>query len=180
MTFDFRVFQIVVDIFFGASLYYLIPSIGSKGVGFDEDRIKKLAGSLKEQVKAANSAIDRVSTETERSANASKEALKELDAKGIEIHAYLEKIDALLKGIDETLSASSDLKPKTRVAPKPKPQKTTKPKKQGPEPEIRPEIKYEEASKLVDEGYEIEDIVKRVGLPKGEVELILGLKRSEK
>lgn len=143
----FTVSQIAVDVFLVAGIFYVILFIGRKGNSVDEDRVKALISALNGQVKAAGSAIEKISSETERCVGSSEEAIKNLDAKRSELQLYLERIDNLLKAMDESMPSEG----------------------------LHSPDRYKEASKLAEAGYGLDEIVKRVGLPKGEVQLILGL-----
>lgn len=144
--------QIIVDVFLFVCIFYLIFSISKKNRVSEEERIKALFNTLDKRINAANTALDKISGESERGFNTSKELLRMLEGKRVELQGYLERIDNVLKALDEAL-----------------PPKGT---------ETAHFDRYKEASKLAEQGHGIEEIVKRVGLPKGEVQLIVGLKKQ--
>lgn len=123
----------------------------SKGPSEDKKRLN-LLNTLNKQTRAANSAIEKLSAETENGIKCSEELAKGLNARKIELEGYLERIDGLLKTLEETV----------------------------PDAEVIPgeSDKYREASRLAGEGHSLDEIVERVGLPKGEVQLIVGLKKQ--
>lgn len=124
----------------------------SKGPSEDKKRLN-LLNTLNKQTRAANSAIEKLSAETEKGTKCSEDMAKGLDARKAELEGYLERIDGLLKMLDEAV----------------------------PDAEVVPgeSDKYREASRLAEEGHSIDEIVERVGLPKGEVQLIVGLKKKD-
>lgn len=113
----------------------------------EEEKIKKIFHALDERIKAAEA----VSAKTDDRIAVLKGLMEGIEAKKIEVQAYLERINTVLKAIDEAL-----------------PPKGT---------ETAHFDRYKEASKLAEQGCGIDEIVKRVGLPKGEVQLIVGLKK---
>ena len=145
--------QIVVDVFLLLCIVYLVLSISKKNRVSEEERIKALFNTFDKRINAANTALDKISAEGERGFNTSKDLLKMLEGKRVELQGYLERIDNVLKALDEAL-----------------PPKGT---------ETAHFDRYKEASKLADQGHGIEEIVRRVGLPKGEVQLIVGLKKQD-
>lgn len=145
--------QIVVDVFVLFCIFYLIFSISKKNRVSEEGRIKALFNTFDKRINAANTALDKISLESERGFNTSKELLRMLEGKRVELQGYLERIDNVLKALDEAL-----------------PPKGT---------ETAHFDRYKEASRLAEHGHGIEEIVKRVGLPKGEVQLIVGLKKKD-
>lgn len=145
--------QIAVDVFLLFCIFYLIFSISKKNRVSEEGRVKALFNTLDKRINAANTALDKISVEGERGFNTSKDLLRMLEGKRVELQGYLERIDNVLKALDEAL-----------------PPKGT---------ETAHFDRYKEASKLAEQGHGIEEIVKRVGLPKGEVQLIVGLKKTE-
>lgn len=147
--------QVVVDLFLVASLIYLILSTARKGRLEEEDRIKGLLNLLDRRIDDANTAATRLSSDTESGIDSLKELTKGIETKKIELQHYLERIDGVLKAVDEVVPN----KPETRNP--------------------KPETLYQEASKLAEQGYGIDEIVKRLGLPKGEVQLIMGLKHHQ-
>ncbi len=148
--------QVAVDLFLVASLIYIILSMGRKGRLEEEERIKGLLNLLDRRIDDANIAATRLSSDTESGINSLKELTKGIEAKKLELQHYLERIDSVLKAIDEVALSE----PETR---------NTQP----------PEALYKEASKLAEQGCSTDEIVKRLGLPKGEVQLIMGLKHHQ-
>lgn len=144
--------QIVVDVFLLLCIVYLVLSISKKNRVSEEGRIKALFNTLDKRINAANTALDKISLESERGFNTSKDLMRMLEGKRVELQGYLERIDNVLKALDEAL-----------------PPKGT---------ETAHFDRYKEASKLAEQGHSIDEIVKRVGLPKGEVQLIVGLKKK--
>lgn len=126
---------------------------GHKSKGPSEDKKRwTLLNTLNKQTRAANSAIEKLSAEKEKGIKCSEELAKGLDSRKAELEGYLERIDSLLKTLEETV----------------------------PDAEVIPDEsdKYREASRLAEEGHSLDEIVERVGLPKGEVQLIVGLKKQ--
>lgn len=134
----------------------------SKGPSEDKKRLN-LLNTLNKQTRAANSAIEKLSAETEKGTKCSEDMAKGLDARKAELEGYLERIDAVLKTMDEALPDTPPCIP---------------PLAKGGEGGAEPETFYREASRLAEEGHSIDEIVERVGLPKGEVQLIVGLKKQ--
>lgn len=145
--------QIVVDVFLLLCIFYLILYISKKNRVSEEERIKALFKTLDKRINAANTVLDKISAESDRGFNTSKDLMKMLEGKRVELQGYLERIDNVLKALDEAL-----------------PPKGT---------ETAHFDRYKEASKLAEQGHGIDEIVKRVGLPKGEVQLIVGLKKQD-
>lgn len=122
-----------------------------------------LLNTLNKQTRAANSTIEKLSAETEKGIKCSEELAKGLDGRKAELEGYLGRIDAVLKAMNEALPDTPPGIP---------------PLVRGGEGGAEPETLYREASKLAEEGHNIDEIVERVGLPKGEVQLIVGLKKK--
>lgn len=155
--------QVAVDLFLVASLIYLILSMGRKGRLEEEERIKGLLNLLDRRIDDANTAAIRLSSDTESGTNSLKDLSKGMETKKLELQHYLERIDGVLKAIDE-------------VAPS-QPHHIL-PLLSGSQGGAQPDALYKEAAKLAEQGYGIDEIVKRLGLPKGEVQLIMGLKKQ--
>ncbi len=147
----FFITQITVDVFLLVSILYILLASGRKGEAADQQGVKGLLDILSGRIKAANLVIEKISAEKDKGIGSTREVIKTLDAKRVEMERYLERIDKLLKAMDETL----------------------------PSEVTSPSDRYREASRLAEEGYGMDEIVKMVGLPKGEVQLIVGLKKSE-
>lgn len=155
--------QVAVDLFLVASLIYLILSMGRKDRLEEEKRIKGILDLLDRRIDDANTAATRLSSDTESGIDSLKGLSKGIETKKIELQHYLERIDGVLKAIDEvTPSDPPHIPPLLR----------------GGEGGAQPDALYKEASKLAEQGYGVDEIVKRLGLPKGEVQLIMGLKKQ--
>lgn len=113
----------------------------------EEENIKKIFHALDKRIKAAEA----VSAKTDDRIAVLKGLMDGIEAKKIEVQAYLERINSVLKAIDEALP--------------PKDEKYIE------------SDRYKEAARLAKAGYGVDEIVKRVGLPTGEVQLIVGLKK---
>jgi hypothetical protein len=124
----------------------------------DGEKIKKLINALDKRIKAAED----VSVRIESGVKALKTLTNEIEAKKIEVQGYLERIDGVLKAIDEALPSITPA-----VPPLP-----------GGRGGVETETLYREASRMAEEGHGIDEIVEQVGLPRGEVQLIVGLKKQ--
>lgn len=150
--------QFVVDLFLIATLIYLILSAGHRSKVEEEKRVHGLLNVLDMRVYEANTVLSRLSTETGDCISSVKDVINGLESRKTELQIYLERIDGILKAIDEVAPAGDV--PVLISA--------------GEERD-----RYKEASRLAEKGFSIDEIVQRVGIPRGEVQLIMGLKRSE-
>ena len=143
------ILQMVIEVLLcGIIIYYLYHEKNKK----DEGRLEK------EKLKTLIDSLHHLITESEDLDKKHQGVLKlweKVERKGAAIEAYVDHYERELRSslkVNQTGEESDRIKPGVTC--------------------------YEKASHLIDEGFSLGEIAQKVGLPQGEVELIMNLKRQ--
>ena len=143
------ILQVVIEVLLcGTVVYYFYREKHKK----DENKLEK------ERLKTLLGSLHRLITESEDLDKRHQKILKlweKIDKRGKAIEAYVDHYESKLRSFPKGHQPEEDYG--------------------GIEPEV---TCYEKATRLVEKGYSVGEIAQKVGLPQGEIELIMNLKRQ--